>query len=274
MKKFLPLLLIPAFLAGCGGGEQDYSNFILGLGASGVPVGVYSSQILTHFGINEAKLNENGHISYGDNVGVVANQIKQGLVSAGMIYKTDAFSYELTVVDFATADMLESQVIYPMAVLAQSTKKDAAKSFLSYLRTQAAMDRFEAVGFTGMNKLDEALPQVESATTLKVFAATSMTASLNNVISDYRAVASNITIDVNYGGSNALKQQIENGAECDIFISADQAKMDGLQSGGFIDTSTRVNFLENQVVLSVPSHNPYQVDSYAKLVSILDQLDN
>ena len=272
MKKQLLLLALIPFMAGCKKGPA-VSDFILGLGGENVPVGQYSSQILTHFGIDEAKLNANGHISYGANVGEVANHVKEGLVAAGMVYKTDAFTYELTVIDHATSEMC-NQVIYPVAVMEHSTKKDASKSFLSYLRTQAAMNRFEAVGFTGMNKLDEALPQIDTAITLNVFAATSMTASLNQVIEDYKTVAPNVTIVANYGSSGALQTQIQESADCDIFISAAQKQMNTLATGGFVDAETRVNFLENQVVLTVPSTNPYKLDNFASLVQVLDQLDN
>ena len=273
MKKQLLLLALVPLMAACNGKKPDVEKFILGLGGEGVPVGQYSSQILKHFNIDEEKLNANGHVSYGANVGEVANHVKQGMVAAGMIYKTDAFTYDLKIIDHATSEMCD-QVIYPVAVMQNSTKKDAAKSFLSYLRTQAAMDRFEGVGFTGMNKLEAASAQVDGAVTLNVFAATSMTASLNQVIEDYKTVASNVTIVANYGSSGALQTQIQEGADCDLFISAAQKQMNNLQNGGLVDTETRVNFLENQVVLSVPSANPYGLTDFASLISILDQIDN
>ena len=282
MKKHLLLIALIPLLAACGNTDKDgkqskklpdVEKFVLGLGGENVPVGQYSSQILTHFNINETKLSKNGHVSYGANVGEVANHVKQSMVSAGMIYKTDAFTYKLKVVDHATSEMCD-QVIYPVAVMNASTKKVAAKAFLSYLRTQAAMNRFEGVGFTGMNKLNSAIDYTGGNVTLNVFAATSMTASLNEVIEDYKTVEPNITIIANYGSSGALQTQIEESANCDIFISAAQKQMNALQTGGFVDTETRVNFLENQVVLSVPDKNPYQLTNFKSLVKILDQIDN
>jgi molybdate transport system substrate-binding protein len=50
-------------------------------------------------------------------------------------------------VDSATADMC-GQVIYPAAVMKNSANPDAAKAFLDYLSTDAAMAHFEAVGFS------------------------------------------------------------------------------------------------------------------------------
>ena len=71
---------------------------------------------------------------------------------------------------------------------------------------------------------------------------------------------------MNLDSSGTLKTQIEEGAACDIFISAAQKQMnqldieaapetnpDGLD---FIDHETRVNLLENKVVLVVPEGNP------------------
>ena len=113
LSKFLPLLAMPFLLLGCN--EDATYPFKLGLGGPDVPVGQYSSQILEHFGINEAALAEEGYISYGSNVKEVTTQVKKGLVHAGMIYATDAFSANLKVVDHATSEMCDD-VIYPVAI--------------------------------------------------------------------------------------------------------------------------------------------------------------
>ena len=72
-------------------------------------------------------------------------------MDAGIIYATDAFTYELTVVDEATADMC-SQVIYPAAVMKSTSGEDAqtaAQAFLDYIRIDdAAVAVLEGVGFT------------------------------------------------------------------------------------------------------------------------------
>ena len=78
---------------------------LLCLGNEDVPVGSYSLEILDTLGIDIAQLEADGKVTYASNVSEVATQVKEGAVDAGIIYATDAFTYELTVVDEATADM-------------------------------------------------------------------------------------------------------------------------------------------------------------------------
>ena len=124
---------------------------LLCLGNEDVPVGSYSLEILDTLGIDIAQLEADGKVTYGSNVSEVATQVKEGAVDAGIIYATDAFTYELTVVDEATADMC-SQVIYPAAVMKSTSGEDAqaaAQAFLDYIRTDdAAVAVLEGVGFT------------------------------------------------------------------------------------------------------------------------------
>ena len=71
----------------------------------------------------------------------------EGAVDCGIIYATDAFSANLTVVDTATAEMC-GQVIYPAAALKNSANLQQARDFLIFLQSAAANTVFEAVGFT------------------------------------------------------------------------------------------------------------------------------
>ena len=68
-------------------------------------------------------------------------------MDCGVIYATDAFSENLTVVDTATAEMC-GQVIYPAAVLNTSEHQTEVQAFLDYLSTDDAMAVFEEVGFS------------------------------------------------------------------------------------------------------------------------------
>lgn len=118
---------------------------LLALGNEDVPVGQYSTEILTNLDILDS-LEAAGKITYGSNVKEVTTQVSEAAADAGIIYATDAFSAKLTVVDQAGSDLCK-QVIYPAAVLNVSKNQEAAKKFLAYLQTDTCMKVFEAVGF-------------------------------------------------------------------------------------------------------------------------------
>jgi len=118
---------------------------LLCIGNEDVPVGAYSEEILTTLGILDA-LESSGKLTYGSNVKEVTTQVKEGTVDAGIIYATDAFSANLTVVDQADSSLCR-QVIYPAAVLNVTEHEQAARDFLAFLQTDEAMAIFEAVGF-------------------------------------------------------------------------------------------------------------------------------
>ena len=68
-----------------------------------------------------------------------------------------------------------------------------------------------------------------AATELSVFAAASMNESMTQIAEMYKKVAPDVSIIYNFDSSGTLKTQIEQGAECDIFISAGQKQMDQIQ---------------------------------------------
>lgn len=117
------------------------------MGNSDVPVGQYTQKILAHYGLDEQAVAEQGRITYGSNVKEVTTQVKEGSADCGVIYGTDAYSAGLKPVDEATKDMC-GQVVYPAAVLKTSAHPEAAKEFLTYLRSDKAMAVFESVGFS------------------------------------------------------------------------------------------------------------------------------
>ena len=119
-------------------------DVMLAIGNSDVPVGQYTLKIFNYYGIDETAVADK--LTYGNNVKEVTSQVSEAAADCGIIYATDAFSAGLTVVDSATAEMC-GQVIYPAAVLKRD-KEDAARAFLAYLQTDAAMTVFESVGFS------------------------------------------------------------------------------------------------------------------------------
>ena len=98
--------------------------------------------------------------------------------------------------------------------------------------------------------------------TLVVFAAASMTESMNKIAELYAKEAPEVKIVYNFDSSGTLKTQIQEGADCDIFISAGQRQMDQMDIAAdpavntekldFVLPGTRFNIVANQVVLIVP----------------------
>jgi molybdate transport system substrate-binding protein len=112
-----------------------------------VPAGQYAKQVLTNIGIwndTESKL------SLGTDVTSVLNQVAQGSAEYGIVYATDAKSMpkEVKVVCEAPDSALDTPVIYPVAVLKNSSNPDAANKFVDFLQTKEAKDVFVEYGFT------------------------------------------------------------------------------------------------------------------------------
>ena len=118
---------------------------------------------------------------------------------------------------------------------------------------------------------------------LIVFAAASLTETLNAIAQDYSAENPGVTFRFNFDSSGTLKTQIQEGADCDLFISAGQKQMnqlditasadvnpDGLD---FVDPATRVDLLENKVVLCVPEGSDKGIDSFDALAEHLKAED-
>ena len=118
---------------------------------------------------------------------------------------------------------------------------------------------------------------------LIVFAAASLTETLNAIAQDYSAENPGVTFRFNFDSSGTLKTQIQEGADCDLFLSAGQKQMnqlditasadvntDGLD---FVDPSTRVDLLENKVVLCVPEGSDKGIDSFDALAEHLKAED-
>lgn len=126
-------------------------DILLAMGNADVPVGQYAQRIFGYYGLREDELAARGVLSYGSNVKEVAAQVGEAAADCGIIYQTDAYSANLTVVDTATAEMC-GQAVYPAAVLKNAAHPDKAAAFLAYLQGPEATAIFEAVGFTSLTK--------------------------------------------------------------------------------------------------------------------------
>lgn len=116
---------------------------------------------------------------------------------------------------------------------------------------------------------------------LIVFAAASLTETLTELGDSYMAEHENVNLIYNFDSSGTLKTQIQEGADVDLFLSAGQKQMDQLdiRASSEINTEgldyvlehTRLDLLENKVVLAVPAGNPAALTSYEDLISGLTE---
>jgi molybdate transport system substrate-binding protein len=110
-----------------------------------VPAGQYAKEALTNLGIWDAIESK---LSLGTDVTAVLNQVAQGSAECGIVYSTDAKSNDgVKVVCEAPTDALKTPVIYPVAMLKNSTNPDAAQAFLDFIQTKEAQDIFVDYGF-------------------------------------------------------------------------------------------------------------------------------
>lgn len=112
-----------------------------------VPAGQYAKQVLNHTGIWD---DVQSKLSLGTSVTAVLNQVAQGSAECGIVYSTDAKSMpdDVKVVCEASNDTLDTPVIYPVALLKNSTDSEAATAFMDFLQTKEAKDVFTEYGFT------------------------------------------------------------------------------------------------------------------------------
>ncbi len=114
---------------------------------------------------------------------------------------------------------------------------------------------------------------------LTVFAAASMTETLDEIKALYEKANPNVTITCNYDSSGTLKTQIQEGAVCDLFISAAAKQMNELDINAdpevnteglnFVLSDSRVDLLENKVNLVVPEGNAKGIKSFDQLAEML-----
>ena len=125
--------------------------------------------------------------------------------------------------------------------------------------------------------------QAAQSVELIVFAAASLTETLTAIGETYSAENPGVTFRFNFDSSGTLKTQIQEGADCDLFLSAGQKQMNQLDSTAsaevntegldFVDSDSRVDLLENKVVLCVPENADKGIDSFDSLAEHLKAED-
>jgi molybdate transport system substrate-binding protein len=111
---------------------------------SSVPVGVYSSEYLAHEGLWEQLKRK---VVPVQDVRATLASVESGNVEAGFVYKTDAaVSKKVRIVYEVPLDK-RPRITYPVAVIKDSKRKDAARDFMEYVLTSSAKEAFKKYGF-------------------------------------------------------------------------------------------------------------------------------
>ena len=112
-----------------------------------------------------------------------------------------------------------------------------------------------------------------------VFAAASLTESLTEIKAMYEEANQGIELVFNFDSSGTLKTQIQEGADCDLFISAGQKQVNQLditkdeeknpERLDYVLEGSRVDLLENKVALVTPAENPRGITGFDTLAELL-----
>jgi molybdate transport system substrate-binding protein len=106
-----------------------------------------------------------------------------------------------------------------------------------------------------------------TAAEIQVFAAASLTDALKEIAPEYEKATGDKLV-LNLGASSTLARQIQEGAPADLFLSADEAKMDGLEKRKLLLAGTRKSVLSNTLVVVVPVDSSLKISSPADLVAV------
>ncbi len=101
----------------------------------------------------------------------------------------------------------------------------------------------------------------DATTNLTVFAAASLTEAFQEIGQAFETAYPGSQVTINFAGSQQLALQIEQGAQADVFASANQRYMDQLVANGLVAGDAPATFARNQMVVILPAQNPGQVET-------------
>ena len=99
---------------------------------------------------------------------------------------------------------------------------------------------------------------------VSVFAASSLTAAFTTLGTSFGAAHTGVMVKFNFAGTPTLVTQIEQGAQADVFASADTTNMDKLKADGFTAGTSQV-FAHNKLEIVVAPGNPKGITGLADL---------
>ncbi len=117
---------------------------------------------------------------------------------------------------------------------------------------------------------DAATPDAAAATgavELRISAATTLKRAVDELIPEFEAAHPGVTVVGNYAASGVLQKQVEQGAPCDVFLSAGPDQVAALIEGGFISAETSRTLCSNDVAIVVSADNPAGIEGPGDLAN-------
>ena len=175
------------------------------------------------------------------------------------------------------AMLLALCLVLSLAACASNTTKTEEKTDAPAEETAATTEEAATEETPAAEEEIKEEAPAEEPVDLIVFAAASMTETLTEIGNKFMEQYPNVTIQFNFDSSGTLKTQIQEGAGCDVFISAGQKQMNQLDKNAdaevntegldFVLEDTRFNILENKVTLVVPEGNPKGINTFDDLAN-------
>lgn len=98
-----------------------------------------------------------------------------------------------------------------------------------------------------------------------VFAAASLTESFGEMGRQFEMAHPGVDVVLNFAGSQQLRAQLEQGAQADVFASANSKEMNAAIASSMIISGTQRTFARNRLVVIYPKDNPGKIESLADL---------
>ncbi len=123
--------------------NTDVDRFAVGEFRS-VPAGQYAQQSLQKLGLLESLQSK---FVFGNSVRNVLSAVESGNADLGIVYASDARLSDQVKVLLTVPPATHPSIVYPIAMIKTTAHPDAAKTFISFLATEAAQQIFEDFGF-------------------------------------------------------------------------------------------------------------------------------
>lgn len=104
---------------------------------------------------------------------------------------------------------------------------------------------------------------------VSVFCAASLTDVVSEITSDFES-ETNTIVNLNLASSGTLARQIENGAQADVFISANKKWLDYLVQEGKADGESAKRIAGNEMVLIAPANSKLHSFKFSNTINLPD----